>query len=72
LAFSSFIEKWKDLLEDRPDWEKYIKPGVEKLEEYQWYLDEVPAYTVAMGNVVLYSNIFNLAFTCFYSLGPTI
>lgn len=40
-------------MDEYEEWERYIQPGLEKLEDYSLYLDEVPAYTIAMGDVFL-------------------
>jgi hypothetical protein len=71
-AYSKFLEKWNELLHSRPDLSRFIKPGIEKLEDYSLHLDEVPAYTIAMGIVLLFSRTFNMALTFHYSLGSSI
>lgn len=53
-AFSAFIQRWTELKEEYPEWERYIEPGLDKLDDYSYYLDQVPAYTIAMGNVFLF------------------
>ena len=42
-------------MEDHPEWEFIIQPGLDKLENYQDWLDESAAYVVAMGKI-LYDN----------------
>jgi|SRR6266850_849448 len=48
-AFSAFIARWRDLLDENPDWYPLIEPGLEKLKEYEDGLPNTPAYIVAMG-----------------------
>ena len=52
-AFSAFIQCWSDLAKENPDWQPIIQPGLDKLADYQEELPEVPAYVVAMGNLIL-------------------
>ena len=40
---------WEKLMQDHPEWEKYIQPGLDKLEDYKNTVDDTPAYVVAMG-----------------------
>jgi len=71
-AFSSFIQRWEELADERKEWEDYIAPGLQKVDDYSLYLDEVPAYTIAMGNVVFSIKYLNLTFTHYYSLRSSI
>jgi hypothetical protein len=50
-AFSSFIQRWEELQQEHPNWITVIEPGLEKLNEYSMELDNVPAYTIAMGKL---------------------
>jgi hypothetical protein len=50
-AFSAFMERWEELAQDNPRWAAVIQPGLDKLNDYSTDLDEVPAYTIAMGNL---------------------
>jgi hypothetical protein len=50
-AMSAFIQRWEELIEDNPEWENFIRPGLDKLEGYTRPLDDIPAYILAMGNV---------------------
>lgn len=70
-AFSSFIQRWTELKEDHVEWERYIQPGLEKLESYSLHVDNVPAYAIAMGNVFHLHIDLNFIFT-FYSIGSPI
>jgi hypothetical protein len=70
-AYSQFIAKWKDL-QGRADLREYIQPGLDKLEDYSLHLDHVPAYTLAMGIVLLFLKTFSLVLTFYYSLGSSI
>jgi hypothetical protein len=69
-AFSSFIQRWEELKEVRPEWDHFITPGLEKLEDYSMYLDYVPAYTLAMGKVFLLYEDFNLTSHFVTALDP--
>jgi len=48
-AFESFIQVWKELLGENPEWENLIEPGLSKLEEYETRLTDV--HIVAMGEI---------------------
>jgi hypothetical protein len=48
------MQRWEELLEDNPEWENFIRPGLDKLEGYTRHLDDIPAYVLAMGNVYFY------------------
>jgi hypothetical protein len=50
-AYSAFINKWTLLKEDNPQWAKIIQPGLDKVEDYQDRLADMPAYVVAMGKL---------------------
>ena len=50
-AFAAFIQLWKDLAEERPEWEEIIQPGLDKLEDYQDRLTDV--HIIAMGECLL-------------------
>ena len=50
-AFSSFIARWEELQQSNPNWAGVIQSGLNKLEDYAEDLANVPAYTVAMGNL---------------------
>jgi hypothetical protein len=41
-------------LEEKPQWKSLIKPGLDKLKEYEDGLPSVPAYIVAMGVFQIY------------------
>jgi hypothetical protein len=44
---------WTELLEDRPEWEDIIQPGLFKLEDYEGRLNDV--HVLAMGGINLIS-----------------
>jgi hypothetical protein len=71
-AYSQFIEKWNELVRRRPGFREFIRPGLEKLEDYSLHLDEVPAYTIAMGIVLLFLKTFHMVLTFYYSLGSSV
>jgi hypothetical protein len=71
-AYSQFLEKWNELLRRKPDFGDFIRPGIAKLEDYSLRLNNVPAYTVAMGIILLFSKTCDLAFTLHYSPGSSI
>ena len=48
-AFASFIDMWEMLVQKHPEWQKYIQPGLDKLEDYKNAVEDTPAYVVAMG-----------------------
>jgi hypothetical protein len=48
-AFASFIDVWQKLVEDAPQWEDLIQPGLDKLEDYQDRVND--AYDLAMGEI---------------------
>jgi hypothetical protein len=48
-AFCAFIQRWTDLMEENPDWETIILPGLDKLSDYEGQL--TPSYVVAMGKI---------------------
>lgn len=48
-AFESFIDVWRTLLEERPEWWEMIQPGLDKLEEYEERLTDV--HIIAMGEI---------------------
>ena len=51
-AFTAFIQLWKQLATEWPDWKVLIHSGLDKLADYQDQLPDTPAYTVAMGKVL--------------------
>ena len=59
-AFAAFIKLWKDLAEQKPEWEDIIQPGLDKLEDYQDRLTDV--HIIAMGDFlfIFYSFLLNL------------
>ena len=40
---------WEMLVQKHPEWQKYIQPGLDKLEDYKNAVEDTPAYVVAMG-----------------------
>ena len=38
-------------MEDNPQWDEIIQPGLDKLGDYQDHLADTPAYVVAMGKL---------------------
>ena len=52
LGFSAFMEKWNQLKDKNPDWASIIDPGLEKLQEYVDEIPKVPAYVLAMGEIL--------------------
>lgn len=58
-AFNAFIQLWTDLIEENPDWETFIKAGLDKLVDYQEEFPKTPAYVVAMGKIALLFVILN-------------
>jgi hypothetical protein len=52
LGFSAFIEKWNQLKDENADWAPIIDPGLEKLQEYVDEIPKVPAYVLAMGELL--------------------
>ncbi len=46
------MQRWEELAQDNVSWAAVIQPGLEKLSDYSMDLDEVPAYTLAMGNLL--------------------
>jgi hypothetical protein len=48
-AFEAFIGRWEELAEEVEEARGIIEIGVEKLEDYQSRVEEVPAYVIAMG-----------------------
>jgi hypothetical protein len=53
------IESWKILINDNPDWEELIQPGLDKLGDYKYDLDDVPAYYLALGNIFFWCHNVN-------------
>jgi hypothetical protein len=51
-AYSAFINRWTQLKKDNPQWDGIIQPGLDKLEGYQACLTDMPAYVVAMGELI--------------------
>jgi hypothetical protein len=45
------MQRWEELAQDNASWAAVIQPGLDKLSDYSMDLDEVPAYTLAMGNL---------------------
>jgi hypothetical protein len=45
------MQRWEELAQANASWAAVIQPGLEKLSDYSMDLDEVPAYTIAMGNL---------------------
>jgi hypothetical protein len=46
-AFESFTNLWMKQVEENPEWEDIIQPGLDKLEEYMGRLND--AHILAMG-----------------------
>jgi hypothetical protein len=46
-AFKSFILRWEELIEDNPDWQELIEPGLNKLRDYEDLLTDT--HLTAMG-----------------------
>ena len=46
------MEKWNQLKDKNPDWASIIDPGLEKLQEYVDEIPKVPAYVLAMGEIL--------------------
>lgn len=53
-AFDLLIETWKILIDENEDWEPLIQPGLDKLANYKYDLDLVPAYYLALGNILFW------------------
>jgi hypothetical protein len=49
-AFAAFIDVWTRLMEDKPEWENIIQPGLDKLEQYENRLTDM--HTLAMGEIL--------------------
>ena len=56
-AFQSFTDLWTKHIEEQPEWEDIIRPGVDKLKEYTDKLHDV--HVLAMGEFyfILFFNI---------------
>jgi hypothetical protein len=52
--FSSLIERWKELSEEKYIWKDIIKPGLEKIQIYEKELESTPAYVLAMGRLNIF------------------
>lgn len=50
-SFYDFIQRWKQLGDEKFHWSDIINPGLDKLESYRQELDKTPAYTLAMGKL---------------------
>ena len=48
-AFRSLENLWSILAENNPEWENFIRPGIDKLEEYEERLPDV--HILAMGEI---------------------
>ena len=58
-AFQSFINLWTTLVNENPEWEDIIQPGLFKLEDYVEKLNQ--AHILAMGEInLIRSNFFNV------------
>jgi hypothetical protein len=49
-SYSSFISCWESLVEDNPEWEGIIQPGLKKLSSYEDRLTET--HLAAMGKLL--------------------
>ncbi|KAK7021712.1 hypothetical protein R3P38DRAFT_2367908, partial [Favolaschia claudopus] len=47
-AFEAMIKKWEQMQDDFPEAASIIQKGIDKLNEYQDRIEDVPAYTLAM------------------------
>lgn len=54
-AFDLLIETWKILIEKNENWEPLIQPGLDKLTDYKYDIDLVPAYYLALGNIFFWA-----------------
>jgi hypothetical protein len=70
VAYASFLERWEELAGENQEWAEYIKPGLEKLEDYSLYLDDVPAYTLAMGIFLLLLHVIPKSHNFMIALDP--
>lgn len=48
-AFEAMAERWKQHQEAKPEFADIIGAGLDKLDKYFQYAQEVPANTIAMG-----------------------
>lgn len=51
-AFEAMAEKWKRHQDANPEFANVIDAGLDKLDEYFQYAQEVPANTLAMGKIM--------------------
>jgi len=47
-AFKAMIRIWKDHMYNHPETTTIIHQGIQKLETYESYAEEIPAYVLAM------------------------
>lgn len=52
-AFKAMKQKWEEHQDDHPDTAGIVQKGLNKLADYHNHADNVPAYVLAMGNVVM-------------------
>ena len=65
LAFQLFILHWEELIEVNPNWQEFIEPGLDKLQEYQDLLTET--HLMAMGKQQALSNLLSTVTLNIYS-----
>ena len=46
-------QKWEEHQDDHPDTAGIVQKGLNKLADYHNHADNVPAYVLAIGNVVM-------------------
>lgn len=51
-AFEAMATKWKQHRDANPEFADVIDTGLDKLDEYFMYAQQVPANTIAMGNTL--------------------
>ena len=49
VAFEAMAARWKQHCDENPEFADVIDAGLDKLDEYYNYAQEVPANTIAMG-----------------------
>jgi hypothetical protein len=58
-TFEMFMTRWEKMVEEHPQLEKYIKPGLDWAYQYYGRMDRTQAYTLSMRKHILLPYLVN-------------
>ena len=48
-AFEALKQKWSEYIEENPEVTEIVQCGLDKLNKYSEYIEDIPAYILALG-----------------------